>query len=166
MRGASGSPEAVRTLKAALFGEPFEYRGRMVGISFLDRLVRSKGMDVSQTVQAAYSTATRAGDIEVLRNLGAPGATVWHNHDAQEVTWEQSIQMIGWMHRTMPDVSWEDVAIRRTPEGFVWQVVLSGSAPSGSVVAQLCMVVGVSAEGLISRIEEYMDPASFAPLTG
>jgi hypothetical protein len=122
-------------------------------------------VDISRSTQAAYASATRAGDIEALRKLGAPGATVWHNHDAQEVPWEQSVQMIGWMHRAMPDVSWEDVAIRPIPDGFVWQVVLSGTAPNGSVVAQLCMVVGVSAEGLITRIEEYMDPASFASLT-
>jgi hypothetical protein len=122
-------------------------------------------MDAKQTAQFKYASATRSEDIDILLSLGAPGATVWHNHDAREITWEQSARTIGWMHRVMPDVSWEDKAIWWIPDGFVWQVLLSGSGPNGSVDAHMCMIARVSAEGLIGQIEECVDPASFAALT-
>jgi hypothetical protein len=121
--------------------------------------------DTAQTAQNQYASATRAGNIDALLSLGAPGAVVWHNHDAREISWEQAAKTIGWMHRTMPDVSWEDAAIWWIPDGFIWQVVLTASVPNGPIAAHLCMIVRVSPEGLINRIEEYMDPAAFSPLT-
>jgi ketosteroid isomerase-like protein len=132
---------------------------------WLSTIKRGDDMDTYQTAQAAYSTAMRNGDLDALLSLAAPGAVVWHNNDAQDVPWEQTVQTIGWLHRAMPDISWEDVALWWTPEGFIWQVILRASTPGGSIDAHLCMIVRVTADGLISRLEEYVDPAAFAPLT-
>ena len=157
--------EDHRTLKAAFCGEPFEHRGRWLVLRSSTgwyvpkawtsaRLCRphtrqQRGLEISTFSGTLARPELRFGTITMLkRSPGAVSADDWvdASHHARRFV--------------------EDVAIRQTADGFVWQVVLSGSAPSGSVVAELCMVVGVSDEGLISRIEEYMDPASFGPLTG
>lgn len=115
--------------------------------------------------QAAYAAATRGADACAMAALSEPDAVVWHNHDDVVVTAEQSSRTLRWLHRTMPDVRWEDVAVRPTPDGFVWQAVLTGSAPSGPVRAHTCMVVTLSPAGRVQRIDEYLDPAALTPLT-
>ena len=41
-----------------------------------------------------------------------------------------------------------------TPSGFVWQAVLTGTAPGGRVRAYTCMVVTLSPGGKVHRTEE------------
>ncbi|MGH9262408.1 MAG: nuclear transport factor 2 family protein, partial [Acidimicrobiales bacterium] len=53
-----------------------------------------------------------------------------------------------------------------TPEGFVWQAVVTGTAPGGPVRAHTCMVVRLSASGKVQRTHEYLDPAALAALAG
>jgi hypothetical protein len=49
--------------------------------------------------------------------------------------------------------------------GFVQQHVLHATATEGaSISMRVCIVIKVGADGLISRIDEYFDPADMAPL--
>jgi ketosteroid isomerase-like protein len=122
--------------------------------------------DVKLAAQAAYAAATRAGDVDAVAAASEPDAVVWHNYDDAVVTAERSGRTLRWLHRTMPDVAWHDVAVLPTPAGFVWQAVLTGTAPGGPVRAPTCMVVELSASGRIRRTDEYLDPAALAALTG
>ena len=49
--------------------------------------------------------------------------------------------------------------------GFVQQHILrAGGADGVSIEMRVCIVIKVDAEGLITRIDEYFDPADMAPL--
>ena len=49
--------------------------------------------------------------------------------------------------------------------GFVQQHVLHATAAEGSSISmRVCIVIKVGDDGLISRIDEYFDPAEMAPL--
>jgi ketosteroid isomerase-like protein len=122
--------------------------------------------DDKLAAQAAYAAATRAGDVAAVAAATEPDAVVWHNHDDAVVTAEQSGRALRWLHRTMPDVAWHDVAILPTPEGFVWQAVVTGTAPGGPVRAHTCMVVRLSSSGKVERTDEYLDPAALVALAG
>jgi ketosteroid isomerase-like protein len=122
--------------------------------------------DDKRRVAVAYAAATRAGDAEALAGLSEPDAVVWHNHDGVEVGVERSGRTLRWLHRTVPDVAWEDVAVTPTATGFVWQAVLTGTAPGGPLRAHTCMVVTMSPSGRVARTDEYLDSAALAPLTG
>jgi ketosteroid isomerase-like protein len=122
--------------------------------------------DDKLAAQAAYAAATRAGDVDAVAAAAEPDAVVWHNYDDAVVTAEQSARTLRWLHRTMPDVAWHDVAVLPTPEGFVWQAVVTGTAPGGPVRAHTCMVVRLSASGKVERTDEYLDPAALAALAG
>jgi ketosteroid isomerase-like protein len=112
----------------------------------------------------AYATATRAGDVEALAAISEPDAVVWHNHDGVEVSLERSARTLAWLHRTVPDLSWEDVAMILTADGFVWRALLTGTAPGGRLRAHTCAVVTLSDAGRVARADEYLDPAALAPL--
>ena len=119
------------------------------------------GVDVV-AVHAAYAAATRAGDAEALTALMEPDAVVWHNYDDAEIGPEASLRTLRWLHRTLDDLRWTDVAMLPTAEGFVWRAVISGSSPTGTVRAHTCMVVTLSPAGRVERVDEYLDPAAFA----
>jgi ketosteroid isomerase-like protein len=120
--------------------------------------------DHTRRMAAAYTAATRAGDADALAALCEPDAVTWHNHDDAEVDVERSGRTLRWLHRTVPDVCWEDVAVTPTATGFVWQAVITGSAPGGPLRAHTCMVVTLSAAGRVVRTDEYLDAAALAPL--
>src|SRR5437868_10037885 len=109
-------------------------------------------------VQAAFAAATRAGDVTAMEAISDPDAVVWHNYDDVAVPGTQANRTLRWLHRTMPDVAWDDVAVLATPEGFVWRAVLTGTAPDGPVRAHTCMVVTLSDTGNVQRVDEYLDP--------
>ncbi len=49
--------------------------------------------------------------------------------------------------------------------GFVQQHILHATTRAGEKVAlRVCLVVKLEADGLIRRIDEYLDPAELAPL--
>lgn len=61
----------------------------------------------------------------------------------------------------------EDVADRLFDGGFVQQHILHATGRNGASIAmRVCLVVALGANGLISRIDEYFDPAEMAPLVG
>jgi hypothetical protein len=117
-------------------------------------------------IAASYAAASRAGDVEAIAALSEPDAKIWHNYDNVEIDLAKSARTVKWLFRTMPDVGWEDVALQATPNGYVWQAVITGTAPNGTALrVQTCMVVTVSPGGKVSRIAEYIDPAGMAPLS-
>lgn len=118
------------------------------------------------SLAASYAAATRSCDLDTLASLVEPDAVVWHNHDETEVDMDRTNRTVAWLHRTVPDISWEDVSVIPTQEGFVWRAVLTGSAPGGPLRAPTCVVATVSDRGRIARVDEYLDSAALAPLSG
>jgi ketosteroid isomerase-like protein len=116
-------------------------------------------LDANLTVAHAYCDASRRGDAEAFVALAAPDAVVWHNADATEEPLVNAAKALTWLHRAVPDVDWTDRALTPTADGFVWRAVLTGTAPGGSLRVHTCVVVTLSGEGLVRRIDEYLDPA-------
>jgi len=121
--------------------------------------------DVEKLVVAErYAAATRAGDAEALAEVCEPDAVVWHSFDNVTVSADRAARTLRWLHGSAPDVTWTDVAMLPTPCGFVWQALLSGTAPGGSFAAHSCMVMTLSDNGLVVKTEEYIDPAALSAL--
>lgn len=117
-------------------------------------------------VAARFAAATRANDGDAYAALCAPGAVTWHNFDGVEVTTEQTIRTVAWLHRTVHELAWTDVALFPTPAGFVSQTIMTGTAPGGQLRVHSCVVATLDADGLVCRVEEYLDPAQTAVLRG
>jgi hypothetical protein len=113
-----------------------------------------------------FKQASRGDDPAAMASISAPGSVTWHNFDEVEVTPEQSARTGAWLRRQVPDLTWTDLATLPTSEGFVLRSVLTGSAPGGALRLHSCLVVTLDDEGLITRIDEYLDTAQSAVLRG
>lgn len=122
--------------------------------------------DAKLTVADRFATASRTNDGEAYAALCAPGAVTWHNFDDLEVSTEQTIRTVAWLHRTVPDLAWTDVALYPIPSGFVSQTIMTGTAPGGALRVHSCVIVTLDDHGLVTRVEEYLDPAQTAVLRG
>jgi ketosteroid isomerase-like protein len=122
--------------------------------------------DEKLAAAAAYLAAMNAGDVDAVAALTEPDLVVWHNHDDAEVDAAHSERTVRWLRTKAPDLAWQDVAVLPTPDGYVRRTILTGSAPGGPLRMPTCMVVTLSDAGRIARIDEYLDTAALAPLTG
>ena len=79
-------------------------------------------------------------------------------------TTNPSVRTLKFVVRAVSDRRYEDVRRVVLDDGFVQQHVLRGDAPGGKLEIPAMMRVMVS-DGLITRIEEYVDPAAANVLT-
>ena len=120
--------------------------------------------DDKLAVAARFAASSRTNDGDAYRALCAPGAVTWHNFDEVEVTTDQSVRTVAWLHRTVADLAWTDVALLATPTGFVSQTIMTGTAPRGALRVHSCVVVTLDDLGLVNRVEEYLDSEQTAVL--
>ena len=111
-----------------------------------------------------FAEATNAGRADVTMSLCVPGATDWHNFDDQTIEYASTGATLEWMHRKIPDLRWETRSFSCTADGWVWQAAITGTAPGGPLRAHSCMIVHLNDDGLITSLDEYIDPSAMAPL--
>jgi ketosteroid isomerase-like protein len=108
--------------------------------------------------------AITSGNVEAVREIYAPEATIWHNHDGVAQTVEENLAVLRWVVGRVRDLRYEEIRRHVTADGFVQQHVLRGTAPSGHALAIAACLIGTVRDGRIVRLEEYLDPTQFAPL--
>jgi uncharacterized protein len=108
--------------------------------------------------------AVAAGDVAALREIYAPDCRIWHNGDGVAQTVEQNLLVLGWAVKHIADLRYQDVRRQRTPTGFVQQHVLRGRIANGTELRVPACMVATVVNGRITRLEEYLDMAHFAPL--
>ena len=110
---------------------------------------------------ARYMAAVQSGDTDAVRACYAPDAKLWHNTDGIEQTVEENMKLLGWMIRRMPDRHYRITRREALADGFVQQHVLEASLPGGDRwTMDACAVVRVK-DGVITRMDEYVDSAQF-----
>jgi hypothetical protein len=117
-------------------------------------------------VAGRYATASRSNDAELFRSLCTPECTTWHNFDGLEVSTDQTVRTIAWLHSAVAGLAWTDIALNPTPTGFVSQTIITGTGPGGPLQVHSCVIVTLNDAGLIVRAEEYLDTAQTAVLRG
>jgi ketosteroid isomerase-like protein len=112
-----------------------------------------------------FIAAIQAGDVDAVRGCYAPDAKIWHNHDGLEQTVDQNLRAVKWFVRTLPDRFYRVQRVEPLPDGFVQQHVLEATLPDGTRWAMDACVVVRMADGLITRLDEYIDSAKAAALS-
>jgi len=112
----------------------------------------------------AFFAAIEAGDTEALGRLYHPDAKVWHNYDQIEQSVEENMKVLRFIVRTLSDRRYEEIRRIVLDDGFVQQHVLRGTTPRGKLEMPAMVRVWI-ADGLVTRIEEYLDPAGAAILS-
>ncbi|MGU3499357.1 nuclear transport factor 2 family protein [Mycobacterium sp. C31M] len=109
--------------------------------------------------------AIERGDYPDVEALWATDVAVWHSGDAADNDRVQALKVIRWFLRITATRRYEILDRQFFEGGFVQQHILHATATHGaSIDLRVCIVIKVSNDGLITRIDEYFDPAEMAPL--
>jgi ketosteroid isomerase-like protein len=113
-----------------------------------------------QEMVAAFDGALEGRDPDALVAVLAPGAIVWHNHDRKEVDARENMAAIGTLAQLVDGLKNEHLLFAPIDGGFVLQYVTRGSVRSNGNAFEMhnCIIVTTTDDGLISRIDEYVDP--------
>ena len=121
-----------------------------------------------EAVVGRFFAAIEAADVETLQGLYHPAARVWHNNDDLEQDVAANLRVLRWVTRNVRELRYDEIRRTLTADGRVLQQhVLRGVGPSGAEVAiPAAIIFTVDADGLVTRIEEYLDSGATAALTG
>jgi ketosteroid isomerase-like protein len=120
----------------------------------------SNKVQVAKRLVAAISTS----DADALGDIFAPDATIWHSTDRVEMSLPELQGMLGAIG-TIATAEVEETSLRETADGFVLTLESTYQLKSGeSTSFHAAQVVQVSADGKITRVDEYLDSAGLDPL--
>ena len=111
-----------------------------------------------------FLSALERGDPDEVRAFYTNDARIWHNFDDVAQTVEENLKLLGWMSRKLPQRHYRIGRREILPDGWFQQHVLEATLPDGSPFRMLACCVITVRDGLISRLDEYLDPAQAAPL--
>ena len=110
--------------------------------------------------------AIEAGDIDAVASCYADDAVIWHNTDQVEQHKDDNLQVLSWLVEHTAVRSYRDSRRTVIDHGFVQQHTLHIGFEDGRTAdLPACLVVAV-ADGLIVRIDEYIDGAAVAATFG
>jgi len=108
--------------------------------------------------------AIQSGDTATVRACYHPDAKLWHNNDGIEQTVDQNMKVLDWFIRALPDRNYRVTRLEALPDGFMQQHVLEATLPDGAKWAMDACVVVRMENGVITRLDEYIDSAKSALL--
>jgi len=108
--------------------------------------------------------AIENSDIAMVERLWDDDVVVWKVADRDRDR-ERALRVIAWFVNSTTDRRYEILDRQFFGGGFVQQHILHANGRNGgSISMRVCIVIKVGPNGLISRIDEYFDPAEIAPL--
>lgn len=113
----------------------------------------------------AFFNAIERGDGQGLAALWADDVVVWRQGGGRERDKPRGLKVIEWFVDATADRRYEILDRQIFDCGFVQQHNVHAHAKSGAPLSfRACLVVKVGADSLITRIDEYLDPADLAAL--
>ena len=169
-RGLPARPStSEQELVAAIRGGEFDGRDEEV-MSALRTLVYDR-LEVAHPGYALASVADRlfsaieVGDIDAVAALWSDDVTVWHAGDKRPSEKSRAMRVIEWFVSATADRHYDVLDRKFFGGGFVQQHVLHGQTRNGTAYSlRVGIIIQVGPDGLITRIDEYFDPADLAPL--
>ena len=110
--------------------------------------------------------AIEVGDGETLAGLWSDDVTVWRLGGGLARDKARALKVIAWFVDSTSDRRYEVLDRQVFDGGFVQQHTVHATDAAGAPLSfRACLVVKINPEGLITGIDEYLDPADLAPLT-
>lgn len=109
--------------------------------------------------------AIEDGDAPRLAALWSDDITVWRQGGGRERDKPRALKVIEWFVDSTSRRHYEVLDRQFFPGGFVQQHIVNATTTDGAALSfRACLVVKVAADGLVRRIDEYLDPADLEPL--
>jgi hypothetical protein len=109
--------------------------------------------------------AIERSDETTLRQLFDDDIAVWRVGARRDNDKERALKVLRWFIEVSTQRRYEILDRQLFAGGFVQQHILHATGRNGGLIAlRVCIVIKVGVNALISRIDEYFDPADLAPL--
>ena len=109
--------------------------------------------------------AIERGDEARLDELFDGDVAVWRAGADRDDDKHRAMKVLRWFIRVTAERGYEVLDRQLFSDGFVQQHVLHATGTNGgSIALRVCIVIKLGANALISRIDEYFDPAELAPI--
>ena len=109
--------------------------------------------------------AIEAGDATALADLWADDVTVWRLGGGPARDKPRALKVIAWFVDRTSARRYEVLDRQVFDGGFVQQHTVRATDVAGAPLTfRACLIVKVGADGLITRIDEYLDPADLNAL--
>lgn len=116
------------------------------------------------TADSLFS-AIEKGDAANVEALWDDDVSVWKSAEPEEQAKKRALRVIGWFMDITTQRRYEILDRQFFDGGFVQQHVLHATGKhGGSISLRVCIVIKVGSNGLITKIDEYFDPAELEPL--
>jgi ketosteroid isomerase-like protein len=123
--------------------------------------LRSTVADVADRLFAAIEK----GDAAAVEAMWDDDVAVWKSAEPEDQAKKRALRVIFWFMDATTERRYEILDRQLFDGGFVQQHVLHATGRNGGLISmRVCIVIKVGANGLITRIDEYFDPAAIAPL--
>ncbi|MBV8928001.1 MAG: nuclear transport factor 2 family protein [Mycobacteriaceae bacterium] len=156
-------------LAAAIRDGELDGRADEVG-AFLRRLVQHRlavahpGYAIAAIADRLFS-AIEAGDADTVADMWADDITVWQLGDGKTRDKTRALRVIEWFMAATTERHYDVLSRQALDGGFVQQHVLHGTARDGTPYSmRVAIIIAVGADGRITRVDEYFDPAALDPL--
>ena len=107
--------------------------------------------------------AIERGDIETVRSCFAAGALIWHNYDELEQDVDGVVALLGQLCAISTSRVYLDRRVTTVGSQAFLQHTLNAALRAGPQLRVPAMMrVHVNADGLVERIEEYVDSRVFS----
>jgi hypothetical protein len=109
--------------------------------------------------------AIEQSDIAMLNKIFSDDIAVWRIGARRDNDKERALKVLHWFIDVTTERRYEILDRQLFPNGFVQQHILHATGRNGgSIALRVCIVIKLGITALISRIDEYFDPAGVAPL--
>ncbi len=114
-------------------------------------------LDIAEQFTAAF----KALDADAFGALYADDVVVWHNTDMQSQTKAENLASVTAILSNAACASYDSIVRTRTDLGFVQQHIVNLQLKDGRRIPPIaaCLVFRIE-DGLISRLDEYLDPTA------
>jgi ketosteroid isomerase-like protein len=122
-------------------------------------------MATVEEMVTGIDAALEGTDPEAMVAVLAPGAEIWHNYDRKAIDARSNMAAIGTLAQIVSDAKMERILVGELPGGFVYQYALHGTVvANGKPFEMHNCIIATTADGLITRLDEYVDPTVGAQL--
>jgi ketosteroid isomerase-like protein len=109
--------------------------------------------------------AIESGDADTVEKMWDDDVLVWKSAEPEDQVKTRALRVIFWFMGTTTERRYEILDRQFFDDGFVQQHILHAtSRKGGSIALRVCIVIKLRANGLITKIDEYFDPAELEPL--
>jgi len=109
--------------------------------------------------------AIERGDADTVEKTWDDDVLVWKSAEPEDQVKKRALRVILWFMETTTERSYEILDRQFFDGGFVQQHILHATGRKGrSIALRVCIVIKLGTNGLITKIDEYFDPAELGPL--